>query len=51
MISGAAPTTAHTAEIELSLPPQDIKQLQRFLGMVNLPPFSAQLCIGVAPFN
>jgi hypothetical protein len=49
--AGAAPTTAHTAEIELSPPLQDIKQLQCFLGMVNLPPFSAQLCTGVAPFN
>jgi putative transposase len=25
----------HAAEIESSPPPQDIKQLQRFLGMVN----------------
>jgi hypothetical protein len=33
--TGAAPTADHTAEIENCLPPQDIKQLQRFLGMVN----------------
>jgi hypothetical protein len=34
--AGAAPTATHTAKIELCPPPQDIKQLQRFLGMVNL---------------
>ncbi len=33
--AGAAPTADHTAEIKNSPPPQDIKQLQRFLGMVN----------------
>jgi putative transposase len=33
--AGAASTADHTAEIELCPPPQDIKQLQRFLGMVN----------------
>jgi hypothetical protein len=33
--AGAAPMAAHTAQIELCPPPQDIKQLQRFLGMVN----------------
>jgi putative transposase len=31
----SAPATDHTAEIQNCSPPQDIKQLQRFLGMVN----------------
>jgi hypothetical protein len=34
--AGATPTAAHTVEIELCPPPQDIKQLQCFLGMVNV---------------
>ncbi len=34
LATGSAPTASHAAEIE-SCPPQDIKQLQRFLGMVN----------------
>ncbi len=34
-VTGAAPTADHAAEIENYLPPQDIKQLQRFLSMVN----------------
>jgi hypothetical protein len=33
--TGAAPTANHAAEIKNSPPPQDIKQLQRFLGTVN----------------
>jgi hypothetical protein len=33
--TGAAPTTNHATKIENYPPPQDIKQLQRFLGMVN----------------
>jgi hypothetical protein len=33
--TGAAPTADHAAEIENCPPPQDIKQLQSFLGMVN----------------
>jgi hypothetical protein len=33
--TGAAPTADHAAKIENCPPPQDIKQLQRFLGMVN----------------
>ncbi len=33
--TGAAPTADHATEIENCPPPQDIKQLQRFLGMVN----------------
>ncbi len=33
--AGAAPTADHAAEIELCPPPQDIKHLQCFLGMVN----------------
>ncbi len=33
--TGAAPTADHAAEIENCPPPQDIKQLQRFLGMAN----------------
>jgi hypothetical protein len=33
--AGVAPTADHAPEIELCPPPQDIKQLQRFLGMVN----------------
>jgi hypothetical protein len=32
---GAAPTIDHAAEIKNCPPPQDIKQLQHFLGMVN----------------
>jgi hypothetical protein len=34
--TGAAPTADYAAAIENCQPPQDIKQLQRFLGMVNL---------------
>ncbi len=33
--TGAAPTANHAAKIENCPSPQDIKQLQRFLGMVN----------------
>jgi hypothetical protein len=33
--AGAAPTADHAAKIVLCPPPQDIKQLQHFLGMVN----------------
>ncbi len=33
--TGAGPTADHAAEIENCPPPQDIKQLQSFLGMVN----------------
>ncbi len=33
--TGAAPTADHAAEIKNCPPPQDIKQLQRFLGTVN----------------
>ncbi len=33
--TGAAPMADHAAEIENCPPPQDIKQVQRFLGMVN----------------
>jgi hypothetical protein len=33
--TGVALTANHAAEIENCPPPQDIKQLQRFLGMVN----------------
>jgi hypothetical protein len=33
--TGSAPTADHAAKIENCPPPQDIKQLQRFLGMVN----------------
>jgi hypothetical protein len=33
--TGAAPMPDHAAEIKNCPPPQDIKQLQRFLGMVN----------------
>ncbi len=33
--TGAAPTANHASKIENCPPPQDIKQLQRFLGMVN----------------
>ncbi len=35
LATGAAPTVDHTAKIKNCPPPQDIKQLQRFLGMVN----------------
>jgi hypothetical protein len=34
-MTGVAPTAGHTAEIELCPPPQDIKQLQHFLGMMH----------------
>jgi hypothetical protein len=34
-VTGAAPMADRAAEIENCPPPQDIKQLQRFLGMVN----------------
>jgi hypothetical protein len=34
-VTGAAPVADHTAKNENCPPPQDIKQLQRFLGMVN----------------
>jgi hypothetical protein len=34
--TGAVPTADHGAEIKNCPPPQDIKQLQRFLGMVNV---------------
>jgi hypothetical protein len=33
--TGAAPVADHTTEIENCPPPQDIKQLQHFLGKVN----------------
>jgi putative transposase len=33
--TGAAPTADQTAKIENCPPPQDIKQLQHFLSMVN----------------
>jgi hypothetical protein len=33
--TGATPTADHATEIENCPPPQDIKQLQRFLGMEN----------------
>ncbi len=33
--TGAAPTADHAAEIKNCPPPQHIKRLQRFLGMVN----------------
>ncbi len=33
--TGAAPTADHAAKIKNCPPHQDIKQLQRFLGMVN----------------
>ncbi len=39
--TGAAPMANHAAEIKNYLRPQDIKQLQRFLGMVN---FTAVFC-------
>jgi hypothetical protein len=35
LAAGAAPTANHAAEIKNCPPPQDIKQLQCFLGMVN----------------
>ncbi len=34
-VMGAAPTADHAAKIKNCPPPQDIKQLQRFLGMVK----------------
>ncbi len=35
LATGAAPTANNASEIENCPPPQNIKQLQRFLGMVN----------------
>jgi hypothetical protein len=35
LATGAAPSADHAPKIENCPPPQDIKQLQRFLGMVN----------------
>jgi putative transposase len=35
LATGAAPTADHAAKIENYPPPQDIKQLERFLGTVN----------------
>jgi hypothetical protein len=36
LVTGLAPAADHAAEIKnCPPPPQDIKQLQRFLGMVN----------------
>jgi hypothetical protein len=34
-VTGAAPMVDHAAEIKNCPPPQDVKQLQRFLGMLN----------------
>jgi hypothetical protein len=34
-VAGVAPTADHAAELKNCPPPQDIKQLQHFLGMVN----------------
>ncbi len=45
--TGAAPPADHAAEIKNCLPPQDIKQLQRFLGMVT---FTAVFCQTVLKF-
>jgi hypothetical protein len=39
--AGAAPTADHGTEIKLCPPPQDIEQLQRFLGMIN---FTTAFC-------
>jgi hypothetical protein len=51
-LTGAAPTADHAAEIKNCPPPQDVKQLQRFLGMEKLlPPFFAQVCTGLESFN
>jgi putative transposase len=45
--TGGAPTADHTAKIKNCPPLQDIKQLQRFLGMVNFKcrflPYCAQI--------
>ncbi len=49
--TGSTPTADPAAEIESCPPPQDIKQLQCFLGMVLLPPVFAELCTGIAPFQ
>jgi putative transposase len=35
LVTGAAPTADHAAKIRNCPPPEGIKQLQRFLGMVN----------------
>ncbi len=35
LATGGAPTADHAAEIKNCQSPQDIKQLQRFLGIVN----------------
>jgi hypothetical protein len=49
MISaGLIPTAKHAATIDSCLPPQDIKQLQRFLSMVN---FTAVSFLAVPMFG
>ncbi len=51
--TGVAPTADHAAEIKNCPPPQDIKQLQRFLGMVNFYRrfFFAKLCSSSKTFD
>ncbi len=50
--TGVAPTADHATKIENCPPPQDIKQLQHFLGILNfLPLFLAQLCSSFETFD
>ncbi len=50
--TGATPTADHAAEIENCPPPQDIKQLQRFLSMVKFyRRFFAKLCSSSQTFD
>jgi hypothetical protein len=48
--TGAAPVVDHTTEIENCPPPQDIKQLQHFLGKVNFYRRSLPNCAQVLKF-
>jgi hypothetical protein len=45
--TGAAPMADHAAKIKNCPPPQDIKQLQRILGMIN---FYPAFCLIVIKF-
>jgi hypothetical protein len=49
--TGAAPTAEHADEIENFPPPQDIKQLQCFLGMVNFYHCFLPNCTSFDTFN
>ncbi len=51
-VTGSAPTAGHALKSNLASPPQDSKQLQHFVGIVNFYcRFFAKMCTGVAPFD